>query len=386
MGFICSIEEYMQGCDFEEDTSGEGTLGYISQQTFKMDQTGGFGQPPVTPLPMELENIAIKTVTCDLVGVNFRRRVVVVLDSGANNTNIDQDLARSLGLRVIRGEVEREMHQVTGCATIHSDFVEFALCPCGSENGPYYEIGGFTVKNLISGTPVTDWKKASEVYPHLQAAKPCEPEPEDHVCILLGTDFANLMTPYQVLRGPKFLDPTGELTDLGWAFKGRTGQFCYRDQVNAATFNRYQSMLNWRRTVQYDFDSVIQERIQVGVKVGMISDMRRGIPATPGAEVKTETVYLAIQDRYPDIDPINRARLREDFESELLDDCKSQPLSEFPEVCGKLYHMSGGIDPEPVENIIREERRAPESPKTPADERFEAEIPGQNETPEVEHV
>ena len=384
--FLCTIEEYMLGCEEMEESTEDVALGYINQQAFKMDQSNVGIKEGLVPLPMELENIAIRTVTCDLVGVNFRRRVVVVLDSGANNTNIDQDLARKLGLRVLRGGVEREMHQVTGSATIQSDFVEFALCPCGSENGPYYEIGGFTVKNLISGTPVTDWRRASEVYPHLKAAKPCEPEPEDHVCILLGTDFANLMTPYQVLRGPKFLDPTGELTDLGWAFKGRTGQFCYRDQVNAATFARYQSMLNWRRTVQYDFDSIIQERIQVGVKVGMISDMRRGIPATPGAEVKTETVYLAIQDRYPEIDPINRTRLREQFESELLDDCRSQPGPEFPEVCGKLYHMTGGRSPEPVENIIRREEQAPELCKAPVDERFEAEIPGQNDTPEVEHV
>ena len=387
MAFLCSIEEYMQDVESEEDPSNEWQVGYISQQAFKLDQSNNSGQAPVIPLPMELENIAIKTVTCDIVGVNFRRRVVVVLDSGANNTNIDQDLARKLGLRVIRAGVDREMHQVTGCASIRSDFVEFALCPCDSRNGPYFEIGGFTVKNLVSGTPVTDWQKAAEVYPHLKAGEPLKPGSEDQVAILLGTDFANLMTPYKVLRGRGFLDPTGELTDLGWAFKGRTGQFCYRDTVDAATFNRYQSLLNWRRTVKYDFDSAIQERLEVGIKVGMLDDMRRGIPATPGADVSSETVYLAIQDRYPDVDPINRSALRQEFARELLEEYKPREAETERAFCGQLYHMDGSSKSEPLrESHYADPTRVDRKALEPDPGDVETEIPGQNEEPEEDHL
>ena len=67
--FLCSIEEYMLGVDREEEAGGDWTQGCIAQQSFKVDQTGLAGRAPIVSLPLELENIAIMTVTCDIVRV-----------------------------------------------------------------------------------------------------------------------------------------------------------------------------------------------------------------------------------------------------------------------------------------------------------------------------
>ena len=82
-----------------------------------------------------------------------------------------------------------------------------------------YPVKAFTVKNLISGTPVIDWKAVSEDYPHLRETKISAPKDEDRVHILLGTDFAHLNGTLKGLIGQDF-EPIAELTKLGWAFSG----------------------------------------------------------------------------------------------------------------------------------------------------------------------
>jgi hypothetical protein len=97
------------------------------------------------------------------------------------------------------------------------------LAPLGTDKT--YDIHGFTVKNLMSGTPVVDWSQAVNAYPHLRGADIPHPKCGDRIQILLGVKYAEWMTPYKVLRGlPVSGAPVAELTDLGWAFSGRTSK------------------------------------------------------------------------------------------------------------------------------------------------------------------
>ena len=64
-------------------------------------------------------------------------------------------------------------------ATVHSYLVSFTLSPLHKEKS--FKIKAFTVKNLITGTPVVDWRRVS------------------------GGD----------------MEPVAEVTKLGWAFSGR---------------------------------------------------------------------------------------------------------------------------------------------------------------------
>ena len=149
------------------------------------------------PLPLEEEYIAIRTVTVEISCGGSKKRVLAALDSCSNNTNIDEALAVEMGLPVVRSGIPREMHFLERKAHITSDFVQFMLAPLGTDKT--YDVHGFTVKNLMSGTPVVDWSQAVDAYPHLRGADIPRPKCGDRIQILLGVEYAELMTPYKVL-------------------------------------------------------------------------------------------------------------------------------------------------------------------------------------------
>lgn len=158
-------------------------------------------------LPFEVEDVAVKTVTAELVTPSGRKRVVVALGSAARNSYIDADLVKELGLAGPQAQTD--------------DFVTFKLCPLGASRG--HEIGAYIVENLARGVPVTDWLHASEKYPHLKRANPTKPHKDDKVSILVGADYPGLLTGREIIRGREAGEPMAELTELGWAFQGRTG-------------------------------------------------------------------------------------------------------------------------------------------------------------------
>ena len=188
-------------------------------------------KPEDRPIPHELEHIAIRTVTLEICNGDKRKRVVAALDACANSTNIDADLAKELGLPVLKSGMKRRMHLMNREVVVDSDFVEFTLSPLDSNKG--FQLQGFTVKNLMKGTPVIDWNRAAAEYAHLQKAKIPTPHPSDRVQILIGTDFVELMGPREVRLGKMGSGaPMAELTPLGWAFSGRSGIRPHRGSAN----------------------------------------------------------------------------------------------------------------------------------------------------------
>ena len=211
---LCSIEIFLQQMEDQESQD----VAVEVQRSF-VNLTLTTDNRPV--LPLEEQDIAIRTVTLEIRCGNVKKRVLAALDSCSNNTNIDADLAEELGLPVIRSNIQREMNFLERKAHLTSNFVKFVLAPLGSDMS--FDLTGFTVKNLMAGTPVVDWNRASEAFPYLKAAEIPKLKSSDRIQILIGTEFADLMTPHRVLRGPPG-SPIAELTDLGWAFSGRTSQ------------------------------------------------------------------------------------------------------------------------------------------------------------------
>ena len=232
---LCLIEDYLAYSEpINQDINPEAILAQTCGVSVYVGRNYNINDRTIN-IPRELEqfeHISIKTITCDLVTGLRRKRVVVAIDSGANNTNIDERLAREVGVPVIKSGLQREMHMVTRAERLVSSLVIFQLCPLGSEYGPNFTIGAFTVPDLIEGTPVPDWKYASEVYPYLKAAEPRTPLPDDRVSILLGTDYSHLMVGTETIRG-EMGQPIAEKTALGWAFQGRTGKTGYRERIGA---------------------------------------------------------------------------------------------------------------------------------------------------------
>ena len=230
---LCLIEEYCYYANMNPASAEElvehicGISVYCGQNFNINDRT--FNQPRELE---RYEHVSIKTITCDLITGTKRKRVVVAIDSGANNTNIDSRLAEEMGLPVIRKGLNRQMHLVTRSEKVVSDLVMFQLCPLGSEYGPNFVVGAFTVPGLIEGTPVPDWRFAAKKYTYLQPANPSAPHPDDKVSILLGTDYAHLMVGHESLRG-EMGEPIAEKTPLGWAFQGRTAKEGQRERLGA---------------------------------------------------------------------------------------------------------------------------------------------------------
>ncbi|MGV0986798.1 MAG: hypothetical protein ACOYB2_19805, partial [Limnohabitans sp.] len=163
--------------------------------------------------------VAIRTSTLYIIGPdNKRRRIVAALDSCSNSTNIDADLAEELGLRVEKTGLVRDISFLQSSDSVNSDYVSFALSPFDSS--AIFPIKAFTVENILAKTPVIDWKKVATDFPHLRQAEFPDPDPRDKVQILLGTDYAHLMTSAHSLINRDF-EPVAEYTKLGWAFSGR---------------------------------------------------------------------------------------------------------------------------------------------------------------------
>ena len=213
---------------------------------------------------MELENVSIKTCTAELIYPGGRRRVVIAMDSGANNTNIDADLAQELDLPIFKKDIPREIHMVHGKHSMLSNYVQFQLCPVGTTHGPTYTVGAFTMKGLMEDAPTADWLYASTKYEYLKATNPKPPAREDRVCILLGTDFASLMMSTETICGGH-LDPVAEKTPLGWAYQGRTGETCFRE---ASNLNFHTSFLTFNRNLMEiqkpESASTPQDKFSVG--------------------------------------------------------------------------------------------------------------------------
>jgi hypothetical protein len=321
---LCTIEEYME--HYEEEpviTEQDRETAYLCGVSITADRN--YRSEELTSehillnqKPEGFEQISIKTVTCDLISGDLRKRVVVVIDSGANNTNIDAHFAGEQGLKVLMRGIEREMHQVTSKERLVSNLVTFELCPLGTKGGPHYTIGAFTVPALIEGTPVPDWVRASNRYAYLKHTEPMLPEDDDKCVILLGGDYAGLMTGREQYHGRGINEPIAEKTPLGWAYTGRTGVLGIRD-INNKVIGSHQSLVSYQRGVHRA--SIVKPEDQHRVKVLLNSlrknylpdDFCRNAPPIIG----NREVKLVIYDPKPEEDPINAEEIVARFREEL---------------------------------------------------------------------
>ena len=166
----------------------------------------------------EDEYIAIRTTTAIVSHGGKQKRVVIAMDPCSNSTNIDSDFAKEMGLTVEEEGIIRNINFLESSAQVHSDLVSFMLSPL--DKSATFKVKAYTVKNLITGTPVVDWKQVAETYPHLKKAQIPDTQDTDRVHILLGTDYAHLNGVIEGVFGKDF-EPIAELTRLGWAFSGR---------------------------------------------------------------------------------------------------------------------------------------------------------------------
>ena len=367
---FCSVEEFFENCQMSEDDDTERedleeeilTLAGVSitnDQIYRSEELEGLARATEKKKRQDFERISVKTLTCELIAENGRRsRVTVVVDSGANNTNIDAGFAKRMGIHVLRSNIKRTMHQVTTQETLYSDLVMFELCPIGQhEEGPRYIIGAFTIAGLIEGTPLPDWRHAAEKYGYLKPSRPQRPQEEEEVVILLGTDYAGLMTGPEQLRGDRVSDPIAERTPLGWAYSGRTNVVGVK--TSAHKFNdRHQNLVSYQRPLHRA--EVTDPNEARDIKFLMKSLRTNYLPEAFKRPVvwprstAVEEVDLVIHDPTPENDSINPQQIIERFASELrtstngLDSDPDEDFEDIPRVHKNLrtYFARQAQEPE----------------------------------------
>ena len=162
---------------------------------------------------------AIRTAPAYIISpFGHKERVWIALDSCSTSTYIDADVAKKLNLKIEEAAIDRHIGVLQSSVNIVSDRVSFLVQTLDGK--ARYPIQAFTVKNLVQGTPVVDWQKVAEEYPHLQSATIPKADPKDRVRILLGIDYNHLMIANHNLQG-RHLEPTAEHCKLGWSFSGR---------------------------------------------------------------------------------------------------------------------------------------------------------------------
>jgi hypothetical protein len=70
-----------------------------------------------------------------------------------------------------------------------------------------YPLDAYTMKDLVHGTPVVNWREASKDFVHLQDADIPTTKASDRVQVLLGADYMHLMAATRSLIG-KENEPT----------------------------------------------------------------------------------------------------------------------------------------------------------------------------------
>ena len=146
-----------------------------------------------------------------------KKRAIIALDPCADNTNIDEDLAKELNLPIFKSGIRREVDGLFSTNSYTSNLVQVYISPFGSDKK--YPVLAYTVKNLLAGVPIVDWEKESHKHPYLRQCNPVKMEPGDKFGILLGTDNGPIQLSDAKLFGQPG-EPYAERTDLGWAFSG----------------------------------------------------------------------------------------------------------------------------------------------------------------------
>ena len=71
------------------------------------------------------------------------------MDSGSNSTNIDEDLAKQMGIPIKEKGVKRNLNFIQGNADVTSNLVAFQVGKIGAEAN--WTMNAHTIKDMVKG-------------------------------------------------------------------------------------------------------------------------------------------------------------------------------------------------------------------------------------------
>ena len=158
--------------------------------------------------------MVIQTVSCYLKIEEKLIPVHVVLDSGSNSCNVDENLASELGLKPVSDYFDRRVRYVTESVKLRTRMYSLKLVSQDKETER--EIFAYSVSNFKADVP--NWGVECSLYDYLKDLK-IPPVETTQAGILIGVDAIDLLRPMEVRYG-ETNEPMGIKTALGWSFLG----------------------------------------------------------------------------------------------------------------------------------------------------------------------
>ena len=207
------------------------------------------------------------------IRVHYGKKSVIaniLLDEGANNSNVNEELVDFMGMKTIRGPVNRTLNVMSGKkVNLSSNLVEFDISPIdppesltkyGVDAKTKFRIQAWTMKEVCGRSSLVDWQVQKHQFPHLKEVPVTRLNKKNTIDIVLGTNYAGLMAVLDSRIGSSLQDPVAHLTRLGWFIMGPsekdTGGLC-SIETNSLAFNSVESGSdeNWDKFARIFWDS-----------------------------------------------------------------------------------------------------------------------------------
>ena len=168
-------------------------------------------------------SISLQTLVCHISNRGASFPIVVLLDSGASSTLIDENLAKDLKLPVKLGPITRKVNYADRKAEMKSTLVEFQVATIDGYNSQ--SCFGWTVKDLAKNAGIVDWSQQKKDFPHLRKVPFPKLPKLARISVLIGTDYNKLFKPVRVVDNPASdNDPWAVQTPLGWTCIGASAK------------------------------------------------------------------------------------------------------------------------------------------------------------------
>ncbi len=153
-------------------------------------------------------------------GKSQTQKAIIMLDSGANVSCIDEDFAKEIEAEPLTDFSTQKLNYLDRQISLNTRIVRVHI---SSLNGmERTSIEAWTVKNLTTGMRAADWNVEKAKWPHLQNLTFPEHPADPHVYMLVGINYPGCFIPEEISKGESFHDPFGYLTPFGWTVLGGT--------------------------------------------------------------------------------------------------------------------------------------------------------------------
>ena len=162
----------------------------------------------------------MQTLVAYLEGTKEPRQVICMLDSGANVSCIDEDLAKEMEAQVLTTKGTQFIKYLDRKVPVTTQLVRILITDLAKE--ARFTIDAWTIPNLSKGTRAVDWSEEKKNWPHLEHIDfPKLPE-DKRINFLIGNTYSDFFVPLEFVRGPEYMQPLGVKTPYGWTVLGGT--------------------------------------------------------------------------------------------------------------------------------------------------------------------